>query len=129
VADGWTIETLKEYMDQRLRDLDRILTQAQQDSREAVEKAAEANERRLSLLNEFRSQSIDEQAKFLPREIFDATVGTWTIWRASVEQRLNEAAGKSRGVGMSAGILAAVVGLALTFVGIVASVAVYFATH
>lgn len=75
--------TLREYLDGRITELDRVLTEriamqaqmlaaAQAAAESAAAAADRANERRLDLLNEFRAQSKDEQATFVPRETFDS---------------------------------------------------------
>lgn len=78
--------SLREYFDQRFVDFDRRLTDARQADRDRVElafsasqtainKAEDANERRLELLNEFRSQQAEEARKYVPRETFDLASG------------------------------------------------------
>jgi vacuolar-type H+-ATPase subunit H len=80
------VETLKvslrEHVDQRFKDFDRRMRDAREADRdrvqlaltsakEAVDKAEQANERRLGLLNEFRSQQADEARKYVPRETYE----------------------------------------------------------
>lgn len=67
--------SLKEHFNALRMEQDRRIDQALQAARVAVDKAEQAQERRLDLLNEFRQQSIDEQAKFAPREIVDDRLG------------------------------------------------------
>ncbi len=56
------------YFERIIHDQDRRINQALDSSTLAVGKAEQAQERRLDLLNEFRAQSKDEQAKFALRE-------------------------------------------------------------
>ena len=74
--------SLKEHIDQRFEDFDRRLrdTREADDKRvqialtaakEAVDKAEQANERRLGLLNEFRAQQADEARKYAQQLIVD----------------------------------------------------------
>ncbi len=56
------------YFERIIADQDKRIEQALKAAREAVDKAEQAQERRLDLLNEFRSQSKDEQSRFALRE-------------------------------------------------------------
>jgi len=78
--------SLKEHFDQRFEDLDRRLSEARladekrtqlalTANKEAVDKAEQANERRLGLLNEFRGQAAEESRKYVPRETYDLAIG------------------------------------------------------
>ena len=78
--------SLKEHFDRRFEDLDRRLSEARladekrtqlalTANKEAVDKAEQANERRLGLLNEFRGQAAEESRKYVPRETYDLAIG------------------------------------------------------
>ncbi len=60
----WVIK----YFERVISDQDRRTEQALIASRDAVDKAEKAQERRLDLLNEFRAQSADEGRKYALRD-------------------------------------------------------------
>lgn len=57
----WTVQTLKEYMDQRFISLQL-----------AVTKAEEATEKRFEGVNEFRNTLADQQRTFIPRAEYES---------------------------------------------------------
>jgi hypothetical protein len=118
----WTLISLKAYLETKINALDRILTLAQSEAKFAVEKAEEANERRLDLLNEFRAQSVEEQRKFLPRETYETFREEQISWRNRVESYMvanaarEETADKKQeqrimSIGMFVGVISAGVGV------------------
>lgn len=64
---GWTLETLKELIEQRLDSMDKALTAALQATKEAIQKAENANEKRFDGVNEFRAQLGDQARTLMPR--------------------------------------------------------------
>lgn len=75
---SWTVDSLKELYDQRFSEIDKRYEQrfdaqekaveaALKAAKEAVNKAETAIGERLKLLNEFRQQSADRDAEFIPR--------------------------------------------------------------
>lgn len=56
--------TLREYLEAILAEREKRTTQLERDAKDALEKASVALEKRLDLLNEFRAQASEEQAKF-----------------------------------------------------------------
>jgi hypothetical protein len=123
--------SLREHVDQRFMDFDRRLTEARTADRdrvqlaltsakEAVDKAEQANERRLSLLNEFRSQQAEEARKYVPRETYDLALGQILARIAALET--SSAANAGQGAGMSKfwGIIVSAVGV----VGIIATIVI-----
>lgn len=80
---GWTTDTLREHLTQRILDLDRVLSRRMDDADRAIqaalvsaEKAAaranDANEKRFEGVNEFRKALSDQTATFIPRAEYDA---------------------------------------------------------
>ena len=69
--NDWTVHTLKALIETMLRERDQRWESERRSIAEALTKAEDANERRLSLLNEFRQQSVDEQKRFITRMEFD----------------------------------------------------------
>jgi hypothetical protein len=64
--------SLKEHVQALIDNMDRRLTEAQLNSKEAVKLATTAQDRRLDLLNEFRAQQGDEARKYALRETVDS---------------------------------------------------------
>jgi len=62
------------YFERVIADQDRRIEQALNASSVAVDKAEKAQERRLDLLNEFRSQSQDEQGRFAQRDVVEPRI-------------------------------------------------------
>ncbi len=56
--------SLREYLEALMSEREKRTTQLERDAKEALNKASIALEKRLDLLNEFRAQAQDEQAKF-----------------------------------------------------------------
>lgn len=67
MTTGWTLETLKELIEQRLDSMDKALTAALQATKEAIQKAENANEKRFDGVNEFRAQLGDQARTLMPR--------------------------------------------------------------
>jgi hypothetical protein len=78
--------SLLTHVNQRFEDFDRRLVDARMAdaarvqlaltaAKEAVDKAEQANEKRLGLLNEFRNQSAEESRKYVPRETYELAIG------------------------------------------------------
>jgi len=89
--------SLLQHVNQRFEDFDRRLTEARiadaarvqlalTAAKEAVDKAEQANEKRLGLLNEFRSQQADEARKYVPRETYDLAIGQYNSRFTVLEQ-------------------------------------------
>jgi len=94
-VSGWTVDTYRVHNDRFLEERDRRIEQrftsqalavdaALAAAKEAVDKAEKAQERRLDLLNEFRAQSSDEQARFATREFVDTIASTQTKMENSI---------------------------------------------
>lgn len=88
--------SLLQHVNQRFEDFDRRLVDARMAdaarvqlaltaAKEAVDKAEQANEKRLTLLNEFRNQAAEESRKYVPRETYDLAVSQYNARIAIVE--------------------------------------------
>ena len=77
--------SLREYIAQTINALDRQITTelkalrretqtARENARAAVQKAEQAQERRLDLLNEFRAQAADESRKYAQRDVVEPRI-------------------------------------------------------
>lgn len=82
-VSGWTVDTLREHLTQRIDDQDRLHTRRMDDAdkaiqaalvsaEKAVSKAEAASEKRFEGVNEFRAQQADLIATFLPRPEYAA---------------------------------------------------------
>lgn len=124
-VQGWTLETLKEYHDTRINELDRRITQAIDDrdarvdlamsaAKEAVVKADSANERRLDLLNEFRGQQADEARKYAPMLLVDEKFFTINQRMSLLERSISDLSGRAialAGIGVViGGVVGALIG-------------------
>ena len=71
----WNVDSLKEYLDKRIDDLDVANDRAVQDAKTAADKAIEVNakiiEKRLDSMNEFREQLRDQAGTFITRSEYE----------------------------------------------------------
>lgn len=111
---GWTVDTLKEYVEQRFV--------AQE---KAVTTANEASEKRFDAVNEFRAQLGDQVRTFLPRTEYDARHETLENRVSELTDRLNRSDGQSKGQEITIGKIYA----GLAAVGGVVTVVVLLANN
>jgi hypothetical protein len=82
-VSGWTTDTLREHLTQRITDVDRMLSRRMDDADKAIQaalvsaekavtKAESATEKRFEGVNEFRQALADQSATLIPRAEFDA---------------------------------------------------------
>lgn len=100
---------------------------ASQDAgQKAIEKAETATEKRFEAVNEFREQLNDQAGRFLPRETFESVIEGLTVWRQSVDTRLDNQAGREQREAsfqpVALAIAASVVTVVVTVVVIVVNV-------
>jgi hypothetical protein len=74
MANVWTADQVKEYMERLLDEQKQRVDLALSSADKAISKAEEATEKRLTLLNEFRGQQADEAKKYVPRETYDTSL-------------------------------------------------------
>lgn len=96
---GWSVDTLKEYVEQR------FIT-----AEKAVKTANEASEKRFDAVNEFRGQLGDQVRTFLPRTEYDARHETLENRVSELTDRLNRSDGKTRGSEITMGKIYAAIG-------------------
>lgn len=121
-VSGWTVDTLKEYVEQRFTDQDRAVQAALTSAKEAVLKAENASDKRFDSVNEFRQQLSDQTNTFLSRPEYNAQHKALEDKVSDLTDRLNTITGKSSGLkdgwsyllGALAGI-SIVVGVILAF--------------
>jgi len=98
-VSGWTVDTLREYLIQRITDQDRALSRRMDDADKAIQaalvsaekavtKAEGASERRFEGVNEFRKALSDQTGTFIPRAEFDAAHKSLTTQVTANSERM-----------------------------------------
>ena len=106
---GWTIDTLKAYIEARLDASDK-----------ALELRTSEIDRRLLILNHAHEQAVEVQATYVPRELFEAFVGTFSEYKEVTNRALILREGQSHGVGSTLAVIIGAAGFIATVLGIVA---------
>lgn len=106
MPSAWTPDLLKEYFDQRLKDLDK-----------AVIKAETAAEKRFESVNEFRLQLGDQAANFMTRREYQASHDALTEKINDLTARVDKKEGTGEGLNKGWVILLGAIG---AFTGIAA---------
>ena len=99
-VSGWTVDTLREYLIQRMTDQDRVLSRRMDDAdkainaalvsaEKAVGKADAATAERFRGVNEFRQALSDQTSTFIPRAEYTASVAALTERVAAQADRLS----------------------------------------
>lgn len=114
---GWTVDTLKEYIE-ALRDDDQKAVQAAlQSTKEAILKAETATEKRFESVNEFRKTLSDQTSSFLPRPEYDANHKALEDKMQVLTDRANTSEGQTQGSQITKGNLYAAVGAVVAILG------------
>jgi uncharacterized protein (DUF3084 family) len=98
MARGWTIETLKELIEQRLDSMDKALTAALQATKEAIQKAENANEKRFDGVNEFRGQLGDQARTLMPRSEAEQRMGQMASEISELKTKQERSVGRAGGI-------------------------------
>lgn len=107
---GWTIDTIKEYVDQRYIASDKAIAAALAAQKEAIAaaltaadkagaKAETASEKRFDSVNEFRAQQADIIATFMPRTEAQVLINSIADKLDLQAARLDKLEGRSSGIG------------------------------
>lgn len=72
MSSEWTVDTLKEHMDVRFEAVKEAISKADTVGEQRANKLETATAARFESVNEFRNQTKDLQANFMPRAEFDA---------------------------------------------------------
>lgn len=127
---GWTVDTLKEFIEQRFVDQERFnsaavaaleksiqvaLTAAQQ----AVNKAEAATEKRFDSVNEFRATLADQTGTLMPRAEAEIRLKTLTDRLDAISGIVTSTAGRSVGLNTGWGYLVAAVLMVSAIVGVI----------
>lgn len=118
-VSGWTVDTLKEYVEALRRDDQQAVQAALLAAKEAVLKAENATEKRFESVNEFRKQLADQTNTFLARPEYNANHKALEDKVSGLTDRLNTSDGRGAGLNASWGYVAGAVGLAATIITIV----------
>jgi len=124
----WTVDTLKEFMDQRFKDKDKavIAALAAQEkavqaaliaAKEAVDKANTASEKRFDSVNEFRKTLSDQATTFLPRPEYVVQHKALQDTVTALANRMDTSEGKKAGSDLTLGKLIAIIGVVGTIIG------------
>lgn len=125
---GWTVDTLRDHVNQMMSAHDRRYEQrfnAQEQAvkdallaaKEAVIKAETATEKRFEGVNEFRGQLADQARDLMPRKESEESTRVVNEKIADLNTRVGKAEAKSAGLNQAWGVLIGAVGL---FGGIIA---------
>lgn len=97
-VSGWTVDTLKEFIEQRITDQDKAVQAALIAAKEAVIKAETATEKRFESVNEFRAQLADQSNTLMPRQEYSVQHRALEDRVTDLTDRLNRSDGKNKGV-------------------------------
>lgn len=109
--NGWTFDTLKEYLDMRFTD-----------SEKAVEKANIANDKRFESVNEFRATLSDQQKDFLTRNEYSRAHNDLLNQVISLNSRMDKKEGESTGINDVWGWIVGAIGLLIAIAGIIVAI-------
>ena len=123
----WTVDTLKEYVDQmfaerraeydqRFKALQGENALALASTEKAVEKAERAAEKRFEAVNEFRAQLADQQKTYITRAEAQISLDRNTQDIKAVTDRVNTSQGRGAGFSAGWGYLVGVISLVLLVV-------------
>lgn len=113
---SWTVDTLKEYTEQRFTDQDKAVQAALLAAKEAVIKAEVATEKRFEATNEFRGQLADQTATLLPRSEYDSNHKALEDKIDALTDRMNRNEGRGGGLNAAWGYLVGGIGIAIAII-------------
>ena len=109
MANGWTIETLKEHFEKILEEKDKAINIALAAAKEAVGVAEKNAEKWRDSANEWRGAMNDREKMFMGKAEFDAYKEATEKALKTEKERADKGEGKSMGIGQVIGwILAAI---------------------
>lgn len=118
-VSGWTVDTLKEYTQQRFSDQDKAVQAALLAAKEAVLKAETASEKRFESVNEFRGQLADQTATLIPRAEADSRFSALSEKVTDLTDRINKTEGAKAGSDVTIGKIYAAIGVVGAILGII----------
>ena len=137
-VSGWTVDTLKQYIDQRMIDQEKAMEKAFVAQEKAVASAFEASntaivksevasEKRFESVNEFRQTLSDQAAAFLPRAEADRVTTSNAEKIQGLTDRLNRMDAQDTGSKITMGKMFAMLAAGGTILSIVIVLANQFA--
>ena len=137
-VSGWTVDTLRQYVDQRMVDQEKAMEKAFVAQEKAVASAFEASntaivksemasEKRFESVNEFRQTLSDQAASFLPRAEADRVTTSNAEKIQSLADRLNRIEAQDAGSKITMGKMFAMLAAGGTILSIVIVLANQFA--
>lgn len=102
---GWTFATLEAFLEAQIKALKDATAIAMTASEKAIDKAEKSDDKRFTLLNEFRATTNDQQANFANKEQTEFRLGALDRQMASIEKALAQNSGKGQGVWLVAVII------------------------
>ncbi len=121
----WTVETLKEFVEQRFTDSDKAIQAALASAEKAVGKAETASEKRFDSVNEFRAQLSDQAATLMTRTEYITNHKALEDKIGDLTDRMNRSDGSNAGSEVTIGKIYAAIGA----VGVVLGIIVLLANH
>jgi hypothetical protein len=103
---GWTFASFEVYVDHAIKSLKEATAIAMTASEKAIEKAEKSDDKRFSLLNEFRATTNDQQANFAQKDQTQFRLDAIDKELVSIKLSLQESRGKDRGVWLIVGAIA-----------------------
>ena len=116
---GWTVDTLKEYVEQRFMDQDKAVQAALLAAKEAVLKAEVASEKRFEGVNEFRKTLSDQTATFLTRNEYSGRHQAVVDKIDALTLRISATEGEKKGSDVTIGKIYAAIGVVGAVLGII----------
>lgn len=118
-VSGWTVDTLKEHIDTKFADRQKLLDERYETQSEAIRKAESATEKRFEGVNEFRHTLSDQAARFMSRDEAIARLDRHDADITAINKRLDLTQGSSSGLDKAWGYVIGAVGLAGGIIAIV----------
>lgn len=119
MAEGWTLETLKTYIESKIEGVEKNAALALSASEKAITKAEAAAEKRADASNEIRAAMVDQQKNFANLAQTNLQFANLTQRIEAVERAIASSKDKSAGVGQTWGLLAAVIFATAAMVGLI----------
>ncbi len=119
MSEEWTVNTLKQYFEQRFDDSNRATSAALAAAKEAVLKAEASSETRFQSVNEFRNTLSDQQRNLMPRSEVEILIKSMNEKIELLKLQDVSTQGRSAGVSASWGLLLGIVALVSAIIAII----------
>lgn len=122
-VSGWSVDTLKEYVEAMRVDDQKSVQAALLAHKEAVLKAENASEKRFESVNEFRGQLADQANTLMPRQEYIVHHKALEDRVTELTDRVTRTEGQSKGSQVTKSGIIAAIGVTATILGIIIIVA------